>query len=264
MKRFEVMLRQIEEEFKTEGVIEMNMVLGIDCTASNHYSGKRSFGGKSLHTIERNELNPYEQAFGILGSLIEKFDSQGYFPVYLFGVRDCPKDEVVPLWVDKQTGYEFLPSIDMVLRQYRKKIKAIKMGGYTTFVPLIQKAIKIATEKKKFIVLIILGDGGVTDVPSNVKAIIEAAEYPIGIIFVGLGDGDYKTNPRDPWHFMKQMESGLAGRKTDNFTFVTYRPGCDPNEFAKRALTKVPQQLLVSHLRHMIEIPKISSKKKLD
>ena len=51
---------------------------------------------------------------------------------------------------------------------------------------------------------------------------------------------------------MKQMESGLSGRKTDNFTFVTYRPGCDPNEFARKALIKVPRQLLVSQLKQLI------------
>lgn len=252
IKRFQVIAQEVEDLFKKYDIKRLSMVLGIDCTASNTWSGKRSFGGKSLHHIHRDDLNFYEQAFGILGSVVERFDAAKSIPAYFFGDRESGKESVTPLFHDPQTGSDALPSLDMVLRMYRRKIKITKLGGHTSFVPLIQQAIKIVEKTKVFHLLVIIGDGGCTDIKANCEAVRQASEYPIGIMFIGVGDGDYKDNPKDPWYRMKQMSDELPNRKFDNFNFVLVKPGTPPEEFAKKALAKVPQQYIYCKHNGMI------------
>ena len=37
------------------------VLTGVDFTASNAYQGERTFGGKSLHSIQHGSHNPYQQ-----------------------------------------------------------------------------------------------------------------------------------------------------------------------------------------------------------
>lgn len=252
-KRFQVIAQEVEDLFKKYDIKRISMVLGIDCTASNTWSGKKSFGGKNLHHISRDNLNFYEQAFGILGSVVERFDASKSIPSYFFGDRDGGKESVTPLFHDKDTGSDALPSLDMVLRMYRRKIKIVKLGGHTSFVPLIKKTIEIVSKSRVFHILVIIGDGGVTDIKANSEAVCMASEYPLGILFVGVGDGDYKDNPKDPWYRMKQLADELPNRKFDNFNFILVKPDMPPEEFAKKSLVKVPKQYIYCKQNGMID-----------
>ncbi|KAK6012492.1 Copine, partial [Ostertagia ostertagi] len=73
----------------------------IDYTASNKYQGEDSFGGRSLHTIHPNIMNPYQQVITILGRTLAPFASTGCIPVYGFGDAKTGDWSVFPL---KQNG----------------------------------------------------------------------------------------------------------------------------------------------------------------
>jgi hypothetical protein len=41
--------------------VTCSVIIGVDFTKSNTWTGKRTFGGKSLHHVSPHELNPYQQ-----------------------------------------------------------------------------------------------------------------------------------------------------------------------------------------------------------
>ena len=51
-----------------------SFVEGVDYTASNEFQGKRTFGGRCLHTIDQFEQNPYQKVISIIGKTLAAFD----------------------------------------------------------------------------------------------------------------------------------------------------------------------------------------------
>ena len=230
---------EVKNKVKEQGLKECELILGIDCTSSNILTGKKSFGKRPLHEISQHRLNFYEQVIGILGSIVDDLSPNGIFPVYLFGDGLTKERKVRPLFVDTE-GDENCYGIKHALSEYRRQIPKVELSGPTSFKPLIEKAIKIIEKNWRFHLLIIIGDGAVTEVKVTQEAIIRASNYPMSIIMVGVGDGDAKKYPKDPWYGMKQFQNELPNRKFKNFTFVQFSKGMEPEEFAEYALAEVP------------------------
>lgn len=51
---------------------------------SNEWTGKHSFGGRSLHAATE-QPNPYEEAISIIGRTLASFDDDQLIPCYGFG-----------------------------------------------------------------------------------------------------------------------------------------------------------------------------------
>jgi len=51
-----------------------NLIIGIDFTKSNLWTGKNSYGGLSLHHISPGYLNPYQRVIEVIGKTLEPFD----------------------------------------------------------------------------------------------------------------------------------------------------------------------------------------------
>lgn len=60
---------------------------------SNEWTGRQSFGGRSLHHIGVAP-NPYEEAMMIIGKTLAKFDDDQLIPAYGFGDGEKNKKHV--------------------------------------------------------------------------------------------------------------------------------------------------------------------------
>jgi E3 ubiquitin-protein ligase RGLG len=63
-------------------------IVAIDFTKSNQWTGKRTFNGRSLHYIDKEDetkKNPYIQATEVIGKVLAQYDDDNQIPVYGFG-----------------------------------------------------------------------------------------------------------------------------------------------------------------------------------
>ena len=248
-KRYES-LEEVQEELHRAGLESSNLILGIDFTASNTSSGKRTFDGRSLHAVNLpgGELNPYERVISVVGRTLAEFDDDNLIPAYGFGHKlENPSEPLL----DFARG-EPHPCVgfEAVLDKYRTIVRNVKFAGPTSFAPIIDKAVEIVRTERAYHILVIIADGQVT--PDNdfctpysdtVRSIVAASKYPLSIVVVGVGDG--------PWEQMNEMDEGMPTRVFDNLHFVDFHsvwdsePGSDAMKdasFAVAALQEIPSQ----------------------
>ncbi|KAF2301724.1 hypothetical protein GH714_028793 [Hevea brasiliensis] len=75
---------QVIAALAQSGLGSSNLIVGIDFTKSNEWTGARSFNRRSLHHIG-SEQNPYEQAISIIGRTLSAFDEDNLIPCFGFG-----------------------------------------------------------------------------------------------------------------------------------------------------------------------------------
>jgi len=211
-----------------------NLIIGIDYTKSNKWTGQNTFGGKCLHDIVPDGLNPYQEVIQILGETLSVFDDDGLIPVYGFGDVITKDKSVFPYLRDRVCN-----GFQEVLQLYTQITPNVQLAGPTSFAPLIREAITIVAEAKSYHILIIVADGQVTSVKETIDAIVEATKYPLSIIMIGVGDG--------PWDQMEEFDDGLPDRDFDNFQFVEFHAilkkyDGSPYAFAVSALQEIPDQ----------------------
>ncbi|CAI6000326.1 unnamed protein product [Closterium sp. NIES-64] len=242
--------RRVQEKLREVGLESSNLIVAVDFTKSNEWTGKHTFGGRCLHAIGPH-MNPYEQAIQIIGETLEPFDEDNLIPAFGFGDATTHDKAVFSFNRDNRP----CNGIAEALARYRAIAPHVKLSGPTSFAPAIEAAVRIVEESGgNYHVLLIIADGQVTrsaDVPpgqlskqerATVDAIVAASNYALSIILVGVGDG--------PWEVMHSFDDGLPQRNFDNFQFVDCSqilaaPG--PHEqkavrFALSALMEVPLQ----------------------
>ncbi|KXZ45622.1 hypothetical protein GPECTOR_52g24 [Gonium pectorale] len=246
---------QVQEALRKGGLESSNLIVAVDFTKSNEWTGKRSFGGKSLHAIG-DVPSPYEEAIGVIGRTLAAFDDDGLIPCYGFGDATTG-DRGVFSFLANDTPCQ---GLDQVLWRYRELCPYVRMAGPTSFAPAIRQAARIVERSgNQYHILLLVADGQVSrssDLPSHqhssqeqdtIDAIVEASHLPLSIVMVGVGDG--------PWDLMKDFDDALPQREFDNFQFVNFTdvvsqtPGSGDAArqrrealFALRALMEVPEQ----------------------
>ncbi|XP_047332663.1 E3 ubiquitin-protein ligase RGLG3 isoform X2 [Impatiens glandulifera] len=243
-------LEEVATALRESGLESSNLILGIDFTKSNEWTGKRSFHRKSLHAIG-NTPNPYEQAISIIGRTLSPFDEDNLIPCFGFGDGTTHDELVFSFYPDRRVCCGF----EEVLARYREIVPFIQLSGPTSFAPIIDAAIDIVEGCNfRYHVLVIIADGQVThnpDTPSGrlssqenatINSIVTASQYPLSIILVGVGDG--------PWDTMKRFDDNIPQRVFDNFQFVNFTKIMSENSntvkketsFALAALMEIPFQ----------------------
>jgi len=225
---------EVQQALRDAGLESSSLIIGIDFTKSNKWTGQNTFGGKSLHEISENSLNPYQEVIEIIGQTLEPFDDDGLIPAFGFGDATTKDSNVFPFFPDRPCN-----GFREVLERYNEITPHVKLAGPTSFAPLIRETINIVKETKEYHILIIIADGQVTKPKETIDAIVEASNYPISIIMVGVGDG--------PWDVMEEFDDGLPERNFDNFQFVDFHTVLrkydgSPQAFAILALQEIPEQ----------------------
>ncbi|KAI4364334.1 hypothetical protein MLD38_020442 [Melastoma candidum] len=261
-------LDQVTSALRESGLESSNLILGIDFTKSNEWTGKYSFQRRSLHAVG-NIPNPYEQAISIIGRTLSPFDDDNMIPCFGFGDASTHDHHVFGFFADQRSCRGF----EEVLSRYREIVPYLKLSGPTSFGPIIDAAIDIvAASNGQYHVLVIIADGQVTrspDLPpgrlspqeqATIDSIVTASQYPLSIILVGVGDG--------PWDAMKQFDDNIPQRAFDNFQFVNFtkivsehpEPSKKEAAFALAALMEIPFQYRaaqgIGHLRDSKALPR--------
>ncbi|CAA3030536.1 E3 ubiquitin- ligase RGLG2-like [Olea europaea subsp. europaea] len=243
-------LEQVTSALAQAGLESSNLIVGIDFTKSNEWTGSKSYNRKSLHHIGSGQ-NPYEQAISIIGKTLSAFDEDNLIPCFGFGDASTHDQDVFNFYSDGRVCDGF----EEVLRRYRELVPQLRLSGPTSFAPIIEMATTIVEESRgQYHVLLIIADGQVTrstDTPrgqlsrqeqKTIDAIVKASDYPLSIVVVGVGDG--------PWDMMKEFDDNIPARAFDNFQFVNFTDimskNVDPSrkeaEFALSALMEIPSQ----------------------
>ncbi|XP_048499311.1 E3 ubiquitin-protein ligase RGLG3 isoform X1 [Beta vulgaris subsp. vulgaris] len=241
---------EVTVALRQAGLESSNLILGIDFTKSNEWSGKISFNRRSLHAVGRDP-NPYEKAISIIGRTLSPFDEDNLIPCFGFGDATTHDRDVFSFYGDHRPCNGF----EEVLARYKEILPYIKLSGPTSFAPIIDAAIDIVQgSNMQYHVLVIVADGQVnrsSDLPpeklspqeqATVDSIVAASYYPLSIVLVGVGDG--------PWDAMKKFDDNIPQRAFDNFQFVNFTKIMSENKdihkkeaaFALAALMEIPIQ----------------------
>ena len=241
---------QVTEALAQAGLESSNLIVGIDFTKSNEWTGKNSYNRRCLHDIGRTP-NPYEQAISIIGRTLSDFDEDNLIPCFGFGDASTHDKDVFSFYPEDRpcTGFE------EALERYRQIVPALRLSGPTSFAPIIETAIGIVDSTGgQYHVLLIIADGQVTrnvDTQSGqlsqqewdtINAIVKASQFPLSIVLVGVGDG--------PWDMMHKFDDNIPARSFDNFQFVNFTEIMSKSiaadrkeaEFALSALMEIPTQ----------------------
>ena len=225
---------QLEQALRDVGLEACQLIVGVDFTKSNLWQGIGVFAYDNLHTIS-NVPNPYQQVLGIMAKALVNFDDDHLIPAYGFGSKSTSDRSVFSFQYDDQPCH----GLEGVLEQYTKIASCVEMSGPTSFTPIIRRAIDIVKVSRAYHILLIIADGGVSDINETINTIVEASHYPLSIVCIGVGKG--------PWDAMIKMDDDIPKRKFDNFQFVDFHKimhQCENQEvdFAKHALMEIPLQ----------------------
>ncbi|KAF6167123.1 hypothetical protein GIB67_029761 [Kingdonia uniflora] len=254
-------LDQVISALRDAGLESSNLILGIDFTKSNEWTGRYSFNRRSLHAVG-STLNPYEQAISIIGRTLSPFDEDNLIPCFGFGDASTHDKHVFSFFPDHRYCHGF----EEVLTRYREIVPHLKLSGPTSFAPLIDASIDIVEQSNgQYHVLVIVADGQVTrnpDTPpgklspqeeATINSIVAASQVPLSIILVGVGDG--------PWDAMHQFDDNIPHRAFDNFQFVNFTKIMSENNdtskketaFALAALMEIPLQYRATQSLRIVE-----------
>ncbi|AQK98082.1 Copine (Calcium-dependent phospholipid-binding protein) family [Zea mays] len=209
---------EVTTALREAGLESSNLILGIDFTKSNEWSGRHSFRRKSLHAINGTP-NPYEQAISIIGRTLSPFDDDNLIPCFGFGDASTHDHSVFSFYPENRPCRGF----EEVLVRYRQIVPHLNLSGPTSFAPLIYAAISVVENSNwQYHVLVIIADGQVTAANINdgrlspqeqatIQAIVDASYYPLSIVMVGVGDG--------PWDAMQHFDDCIPERAFDNFQY---------------------------------------------
>ncbi|CAL5402476.1 unnamed protein product [Camellia sinensis] len=202
-------LSQVTAALRESGLESSNLIIGIDFTKSNEWTGKISFNNRSLHKIG-DIPNPYEKAISIIGKTLAPFDEDNLIPCFGFGDSTTHDQEVFSFHNDHSPCHGF----EEVLSCYKQIVPNLRLSD------IVEKS------------------GG----QYHVLVIIADANYPLSIVLVGVGDGPWEDMKKFD---DKVPDREFDNFQFVNFTAIMSKdatPSEKETAFALAALMEIPIQ----------------------
>jgi len=183
-------IAQVQQAVRKAGLESSNLILGVDFTKSNKWTGAETFGGRCLHATN-GPPNPYHRVIDVIGRTLEDFDDDRLIPAFGFGDASTGDQACFPFAPDGPfTG------VSAVLERYTEIAQQVALAGPTSFAPVIRQAIDIVREERGYHILVIVADGQVTDAsPTGPTAL---SSRPVTILSPSSWLG-WVTAPGMPW-----------------------------------------------------------------
>ena len=153
-------IEDVQNALRKAGLESSNLIIGIDFTKSNTWTGQKSFNNLCLHTIlppvtnesdgsiepgTLSNLNPYEAVITVIGSTLEAFDDDKQISTFGFGDMKTQDRAIFNMGFGKLSHCH---GFQEVLNSYRKILPKIVLSGPTNFGPLIRKAVEVVAASK--------------------------------------------------------------------------------------------------------------------
>ncbi|KAJ6974444.1 protein BONZAI 3 [Populus alba x Populus x berolinensis] len=171
---------------------ELNFMVAVDFTASNGNPRNQD----SLHYIDPSgRLNSYQQAIMEVGQVMQFYDSDRRFPAWGFGGK-TPAGTVSHCFnLNGSANFE-VEGVEGIMDAYATALHNVSLSGPTLFGPVINTAAQIAgrsvsNNNGKYLVLLIITDGVITDMQETKDALVRASDLPLSILIVGVGGADF-------------------------------------------------------------------------
>lgn len=116
-KDMHISMEQIQKLVIKNDIQGFQLMVAIDFSNSNAYSGFQSYGGKNMHRMDNS---PYVQCLSSLENAL-RFLPVSSISAYYFGDRESKDEAVFPLSRERQ-AYE---TFSQILEDYQSRLKEV-------------------------------------------------------------------------------------------------------------------------------------------
>eukprot|EP00548_Thalassiothrix_antarctica_P008354 CAMPEP_0194133326 /NCGR_PEP_ID=MMETSP0152-20130528/3545_1 /TAXON_ID=1049557 /ORGANISM="Thalassiothrix antarctica, Strain L6-D1" /LENGTH=599 /DNA_ID=CAMNT_0038828623 /DNA_START=46 /DNA_END=1845 /DNA_ORIENTATION=+ len=225
------------------GGCQISLAVAIDFTASN--GDPREEGTPHyFYPPDSEQWNDYQKAIFAVGSILEKYDSDGLVPTWGFGAKYGPKVRHC-----FQCGDEVeAKGVNGIMDAYRGVFSTQLIMSYPTdFTEVIRTAASYVQHKQEvaeeendlsYTILLILTAGNIENVQETKQQLIEASDTPLSIVIVGIGDNDFAS-----MEFLDEHQPEVEGGR-DITQFVRFNDYKSYNLLTEAVLDEIPNQLV--------------------
>ncbi|KAN0019105.1 hypothetical protein ACTFIU_002307 [Dictyostelium citrinum] len=226
------------------GGCEINLMIAIDCTASNGIPSDST----SLHYNTPTHESEYAKSIIAVGNVLAPYDSDGKIELLGFGAERFGGIT--------SHCFQFGPKaeargIEEVLSIYNKVIPTIKLSYPTNFQEIIKHAHKkslkgVDSKNQKYTILLILTDGEITDMDDTIEEIVKASsKAPLSIVIVGVGVASFEKMTKLDGDDDQLCDRNGVVASRDIVQFVPFKQyENDPEQLAAQTLCEIPEQLI--------------------
>lgn len=230
------------------GGLEITTMFAVDFSASN---GDPRHPRSLHHRGGLKKMSAYQEAIHGVGSIMQEYNSGKQFKCFGFGASIDGK----PSNCFALNGNERKPSctgIDGVLQAYENAFNFASLAGPTNFSPVIEvvkKLISVAAvtqEYQHYTVLVILTDGGASDMEATIASIVSASRLPMSIIITGVGNDSFDDMVYlDADNVLLKDSNGVVAER-DIVQFAKFAGECDGDgtALAKETLAELPRNIV--------------------